>query len=308
MKALKNTLFIVTALSLLCVARAADNPAQPADARAQSQAKANQQAEQQRKDAEQQAQKSLDQEAVAAIQETKSALQALEQGKTDEALAAIERATGKINVLTSRNPATALIPAAVEVDIIDAAPMDVNQIRDIGKAAKTAVSDKDYPAARVLLASLISEIRTRTYDLPLATYPIALQEAARAIDQKKNDQAATLIRTALNTLVIIDRAEPLPIVTAQAAIDEAQAQRDKDKNVAQAQLTVAKTELERAKELGYAGNDPEYAALNAAISDVEKQLKGGQDSTGAFAKLKEKVSSFFKRQSSSEKKSEVASR
>jgi len=40
-----------------------------------------------------------------------------------------------------------------------------------------------------LLYSLESEIRARTYNLPLATYPLALQEAARLLDQGKNDDA-----------------------------------------------------------------------------------------------------------------------
>ena len=61
--------------------------------------------EQQRKSAEDQARKSLDQEAVAAIDETTNAIKAIADNKTDEALAAIERATGKINVLLARNPA-----------------------------------------------------------------------------------------------------------------------------------------------------------------------------------------------------------
>jgi hypothetical protein len=123
---------------------------------------------------------------------------------------------------------------------------------------------------------LISEIRIRIYNIPLATYPIALRDAAKLLDQKKTDEAKAVVQLALNTLAIVDRVEPLPIVTAQAAIEEAQTQRDKDKEAAKKQLAVAKQELDRAKELGYAGNDPEYPALASAISDIEKQLNGGE--------------------------------
>jgi YfdX protein len=170
------------------------------------------------------------------------------------------------------------------------------------------VGNKDYPGARVLLAGLISEIRIRIYNIPLATYPIALRDAAKLLDEKKTDEAKAVVQLALNTLAIVDHVEPLPIVTAQAAIEEAQTQRDKDKEAAKKQLAVAKQELDRAKELGYAGNDPEYSALASGISDIEKQLNGGQDSTSAFARLKDRVASFFKRVTSSEKRSEVASR
>jgi hypothetical protein len=169
------------------------------------------------------------------------------------------------------------------------------------------VDDRDFPAARVLLAMMVSEIRVRTYNLPLATYPIALTDAARLIEQNRPQEGRSLLEVALNTLVIVDRAIPLPIVTAQAAIDEAQRLRDQDKNRAQQLLALAKSELERAKALGYAGNDPEYVAMREAVEEVEKQVKGGGDSSSAFARLKEKVSSFFRRQSETEKTAQVAS-
>jgi hypothetical protein len=64
-------------------------------------------------------------------------------------------------------------------------------------------------------------------------------------------------------------------------------------------LATAKNEIERAKELGYAGNDPEYAALDKTISDLETQLNSDEDTASVFSRLQEKVASFFKRQSAS---------
>jgi len=168
--------------------------------------------EKRRKDAEQDAQKSLDSEAMAAVRETRTAIAAIAGGKTDDALAAIERATGKIDVLISRNPATALLPVAFEVVVVDAAPTDLQAVRERAKAADRAVSNKDYPTARVLLDGLTSEIRIRTYHLPLATYPTALKDAGRLLDQKKPEEASAVLLTALNTLAIIDRVHPLPLV------------------------------------------------------------------------------------------------
>jgi hypothetical protein len=278
----------------------------PATAPSQVQAQAQPQIEQQRREAQQQAEKTLDKDAIAAIEETQKAIQAIDQGKTDEAVAAIERATGKINILVARNPETALIPVAAMVDVIDLAPHDVKAIKTIAKAADKAVDDRDYPQARVLLQSLISEIRVRTFNLPLATYPMAMQEAARLLDQKKPQEAKTVLQTSLRTLAVVDRATPLPMAVAQEAINEAQAIRDKDKDTALRLLATAREELDRAKQLGYAGKDPEYAALNQEVAEVEKEIKGNQNSTSAFARLKEKFSAFFKRQSSSEKKPEVA--
>jgi len=252
--------------------------------------------EKQRQQAQQEAERTLDKEAIAAIEETRRALIAISRNKTNEALAAIERATGKINVLLARNPATALIPAGLEVDIIDTAPSDSAAIQEIAKNAARALDDKDYPTARTLLHALMSEIRVRTSNLPLATYPTALREAARLLDQKKTKEATDLLLTALNTLVIVDRVTPIPMLLAKTAITEAQQQRQKDKNAAQLLLEVAKNELKRSKELGYSSNDPEYAALNDEISNLEKQLSGGAETASLFTRLKDRVSAFLKRE------------
>jgi hypothetical protein len=62
-------------------------------------------------------------------------------------------------------------------------------------------------------------------------------------------------------------------------------------------LETAKKEIQRSKELGYAGQDQEYAALNNDIENLEKQLKGNGDTMSVFSRLKEKLSTFVHRQS-----------
>jgi hypothetical protein len=275
--------------------------------RAQSQAQVNPQLEQQRRQAEQEAGQTIDKEAMAAIQETHNAIKALSENKKDEALAALERATGKIDILVGRNPKNALIPVELEVEVIDAAPADVRAIRSLAEAAEEALDEKDYPTARVILQGMVSEIRVRTYNLPLATYPAVMRDAAKLIDQGKLDEAKVMLQGALNTLAVVDHVRPLPVVAAQLAIAEAEKKAKEDKNAAQALLTLARAELQRAKELGYAGKDPEYAALDKAIDEVERQVKGGEESGSAFARLRERVGSFFKRQAE-RAKSAVASR
>src|ERR1700731_1060009 len=161
--------------------------------------------EAQRQQAQQSAEKSLDSEAIAAIQQTERALNAIAEARSDEALAAIEQAIGKINILLGRNPATALIPGSGRVSVIDTAPQDPGDIAILRHAAEAALDMNDVPAGPTLLDSLRSEIRVRTYHLPLATYPAALQEAARLLDQKKLEEAGPVVLLALNTLVVIDQ-------------------------------------------------------------------------------------------------------
>lgn len=265
--------------------------------RSDAQKQARPDLEKQRQEAQRQGEQNLDKDAVAAIQETRNAINAIAANNTSEALAAIERATGKINVLTARNPATALIPVGLEVVIIDAAPTDTQRILEIAIDASRAMDSMNFPAARVLLDELRSEIRVRTSHLPLATYPDALKEAASLLDQKRNQEASKVLLTALNTLVIVDRVVPIPLLAAREAIDQAQAQAQKDRAAAQKLLETARGELLRAMALGYAGKDPEYKALNDQIASVEKQLKRNQDITAILAGLKQKFAAFFKRQS-----------
>jgi hypothetical protein len=253
--------------------------------------------EKQRKETEDKAKKDVDQDAKTAIDQTQKAVNAISENKTDEALSAIEQATGKINILLARNPNTALIPVDLAVEVIDTAPQDTAAVLEIAQDASRALDDKNYPTARALLYRLMSEIRVRTYNLPLATYPDALKEAARLLDQKQTQDASNVLLAALNTLVVVDRVTPLPLVLAQDAINQAQAKSQQDKKAAQALLETAKTQVERARELGYTGKAQEYGALNNQISTLEKQLKGNGDATVAFSKLKEKLSAFVKRQS-----------
>jgi hypothetical protein len=188
------------------------------------------------------------------------------------------------------------MPVSVEALIIDSAPRDIDEIRKLADAADAAVSRDDFPAARLLLGALRSEIRVRTYNLPLGIYPTALQEAARQLD--KNSKAASrALLDALNTLVAVDQVTPIPMLVAQEAIHKAQTRTQEDKNAAREILEKAELELDRATELGYAGKDPEYAALKNDISNLKKQLKGNEDTSPAFSRLKARLGAFLKRQS-----------
>ncbi|HEY2471116.1 MAG TPA: YfdX family protein [Terracidiphilus sp.] len=256
--------------------------------------------EKQRNEQNQQAQSTLNQDAIAAIEQTRNAINAIATGKNHEALSDIETATGKINILVARNPATALIPVQVEVDVIDNAPRDEKTLKRISSDAESAVALRDYPTARVLLDGLRSEIRERTYSLPLATYPIALQNAARSLDAGKADDASNVLLTALNTLVIVDQVTPIPLVLARAAVDTAQDKSKTDKNTAQTLLTTAGNELKLCSQLGYASHVPEYESLNGELDTLQKQLKGTTDTGSFFARLRSDMDKLLNKQSGQE--------
>jgi hypothetical protein len=128
------------------------------------------------------------------------------------------------------------------------------------------------------------------------------------VDQKKAQEASSLLLTALNTLVAVDQVIPIPLLLARAAVDAAQSMRDKEKNAANAQLERAEEELQLCQELGYAARDPEYLVLRDSISEVKKQLKNQGDTGSAFEKVKDKLAKLVKRQSDREQSQQQACR
>jgi hypothetical protein len=274
------------------------------DQRRQANQRMRPEVETHRTQAQQQAERTLDSEAITAIQQTERAVNAVAENRVDEALAAIEQATGKLDILLSRNPSTALIPVNLHVAVIDTAPHKIEDIRVLKDVADTALEFDELPRARATLDRLRSEIRVRIYNLPLATYPAALKEAARLLDQKKTREAGNVLLTALNTLVAIDQVTPLPLLLTRGVLDEAQAQAQKDKDAAERLLEIADHELERTIELGYTAKDSDYETLRDEVRDLRKQLKGNKDTTSLFSGMKEKLASLIRRGSEKQVRSD----
>ncbi|MFN7094924.1 MAG: YfdX family protein, partial [Burkholderiales bacterium] len=258
--------------------------------------------EQQRKHAEEQAHKLLVHDAIIAVEETEKAIAALAKNDDVKALAALETATGKINIQLARHPEEALLPVDSMVNILDLAPYEIADIKNISRLSERALNNKDYPAARALLDTLRSEIHIRTHHLPLATYPFALKEAARLIDKNMRKEASTVLLTALNTLVITDRVLPIPIINAEMIISEAEGHHEKDKDRVIKLVDKAKHELLRAKELGYAvSNEVEYASLTKTMEEIEKHIREKKNVASALFDLRESLKNLITHHSTTEK-------
>jgi hypothetical protein len=257
--------------------------------------------ETQRQQNENEAKQTLDQDAIAAVGLTGAAIKSIAANKKDEALTSIERATGKVNILLARNPASALIPVSVDVLVIDTAPADPKVIDQIVQRATDATKHRDLPVARILLASLVSELRIRTTSLPLATYPAALQRAAQLLDQGKNQDAGKVLLTAVNTLVMVDHVIPLPLLLAQAAIDAANSQRQ-NKDIALTLLKTARNEANQSRLLGYLSSDSEYKGLDDEISSIESAIEGKADTSSMFSHLRDRIAAFLNKQKQHEQR------
>ena len=58
-------------------------------------------------------------------------------------------------------------------------------------------------------------------------------------------------------------------------------------------------------ELGYTADDSYYKGLRDEIKNLRKQLKGNEDTSSVFARLKEKLASLTRPQAEKQTRSEV---
>src|SRR5580658_5880563 len=168
--------------------------------------------------------KTLMADATSAIQETQAALKHLDDGNTKEALAALERATGKLDVILARDPTLELAPAGVGVITYDVQG-GLDAVNKVRQQAQNFMDAGQLQEARHLLKNLASETVISVTNIPLATYPDAIKSAVKFIDQRKKDEAKRVLQTALNTQVVTETIIPLPVVKAQEALKNAESTR-----------------------------------------------------------------------------------
>ena len=207
-------------------------------------------------------------DAQSAIEETQKALDALDQGKKDEALAALERVTGKLDLILARDPKLALAPVNVATVVRDLYA-NKDTVKATIKEARSDLNDGKVQQARALLGGLASEAELQVTNIPLATYPAAIKAVAPLIDAGKKDEAKAALQLALNTLVVERFITPLPTVRALAMLGEAEklagkSGRSNDENKKLHDLVEnARQQLELGETLGY-GTEKTTAYVRAA--------------------------------------------
>lgn len=230
-------------------------------------------------------------DAQTALDETKKALEALDQGKKEDALAALEKVTGKLALIVARDPALKLAPVATTTIIRDlyAKP---ETVKAAVKRAKEALDNGQVQQARALLADLASEVEVQVDNIPLATYPDAIKAIAPLIDAGKTNEAKTALTVALNTLVVESYVIPMPKTRAKAILAEAEKLAEKkdrsaDENKKLHDLVeAARLELQLGEALGY-GTKEDYKLQYTQLDEIQKKTAGGKSGQGFFDKIKD---------------------
>jgi hypothetical protein len=243
--------------------------------------------------------KALMAEATNAIRETENALKALDEGKSAPALAALERATGKLETILAREPRLALAASDVNVVTYDVQG-GIEAVKKARDRAEELMDEGRLQEARRLMKNLASETVISVTNIPLATYPAAIKEAVRLIDQQKTDEAKRVLQTALNTLVITETVVPLPVVSAEASLKEAETLAEKkdrtsdDSRRLSKSLTEARKQLEFAAALGY-GTKSDFDKMYTQLGEIEQKTSGNKSGAGFFAKIKSSISDMLER-------------
>lgn len=242
--------------------------------------------------------KTLLADATSAIQETQNALKLLDDGKKKEALAALERATGKLDIILARDPALTLAPAGVNVLTVDLQG-GIDVAKGLRKQITDLMDEGRLQEARRLMGSLASETVVSVSNIPLATYPAAIKDAAKLIDENKTNEAKNALQTALNTQVVTETIIPLPVVKAQTSLKEAETLAEKkdrtsdDNTRLKASLDDARSQLERAQALGY-GKKSDFDTFYQQLKEIEQKTADNKFGTGFFAKIKASLTDFMK--------------
>lgn len=297
---MKLDTFTVSLLSLCLIAgvpATAQDTALPAEAQTQAEATdaIQPQVDAEATDQVAQQRRKIMTDAVSAVNETRSALQLLDEEKPDDALAALERATGKLELILARAPELALAPVEVEVVTYDLLA-NLDTVKALIREAEHNLKTGEVQKARPLVANLASEIVLRVTSIPLATYPVAIKSVAPLIDAGKLDQAKAALQAALNTLVVTtDDVIPLPVLRAEQLLNSAeqlaenQERSDKDSEALAQQLTEARNQLEMAELLGY-GTKKAFKPMYEQLDAIEEKTTGGKGGKGWFDKIKQQLS------------------
>ena len=276
------------------------NTTAPAAVHAEStaQVKDSSKLEQQKQNQTAEKRKQITAEAIAAISETQNALKALDDGKKEEAVSALERATGKLELILARDPKLALAPTNVSVTTIELIA-DTDKVKAVRLEAEKLLEDGKVQAARHLLGGLASETVISVSNIPLATYPHAIKQAVKLLDEGKQEEAKKVLQTALDTLVVTNTTIPLPVVATQQLLKDAErlaekAKRTPDENKHLADLlTEARTNLEFAQALGY-GNKRDFKDLYEQLNEIKDKTSDGKSGSGFFTKIKSSLSNVVK--------------
>lgn len=235
-------------------------------------------------------------EALEALSGTQNALLALHKKDAKKAMMLLKDVSGKLDILMAKPSGLNLIPAMVEANVYDF-DSSANQVENLVDEAEDLLEAHQVQAARQILAELVSEIRISTTSIPIGTYPVAIKDATKLIDQGKTDEAAAVLSEVLSMLVTTTEVMPLPVLRAEALLTVASELEHKtdlsqadSRNEIQKFTNAAREKLKLAEMLGY-GDKQGYEQLYESIDEINDVIFS-EKSAAIWDKIKNSLSIF----------------
>lgn len=230
-------------------------------------------------------QQGLVDEAMTANMDIFQAVISLSKNDKDGAYKALSDASGKLDVVLSRDPHMKHVPIAVRVTTRDL-ESGPDAVKTTLAKARKALDAGQVQDVRALLKPLTSEIRITTDYLPMDTYPAEIKTATREIQAGHSHEAARRLVATLATVGSDEKVIPLPPLKAETDVQEAedliQADKVKNKQAALDLLTQAKAQLEVGKLLGYGS----YKDISKEMDSVKEKITGGSWDQHLFDRVK----------------------
>ncbi len=237
-------------------------------------------------------------QAIDILKETNNVLEYIATDKDKKAKEELAKLIGELEILITKDPKAAFVPVNTAYEVHDVV-VDIPSANKITEAAKKAMEDNHYQAAKDLLEDLTSEFTVRTTYLPLATYPDAMRLSGALLDKGKKEEATAILVRALNTLVVDKVDIPLPVLRAEEYIklaSKAMKSEEKDKKEsAKLYLDNADYQLQLAEAMGYGSKDKEYKELAENIKQLKETIDKDEESKDQFDKLSDKIKKFKER-------------
>ncbi len=236
-------------------------------------------------------------EALSVIGETQAVLEDIIKGRDKEATAKGKELIGTLEVLLAKDPSLTMIPVNVDYQKKELITDD-QTVKTLAKQAREAMKKGYYQLASRILNNLKSEIVIKTYYLPTATYPDAIKYALLMLDENKPDTAVAILQGVLSTIVIQEEIRPLPLLYAEQMIVEAakiDAESHENADKVMNLLENARYQLGLAEDMGYGRKDKDYKMLYGLIDDLERSVKGKENSESKFSNLKNEMKKFNQR-------------
>ena len=227
---------------------------------------------------------------------TVEAIRLIRDNKTEDALKALEAATGKFDIALAADPSLGLIPVDVSIVATELkiSPEEVKKQVDL---AIDLLQDSKVQAARAILLPLRDDLVTRVVSLPMTTYPDAIKLATKMLTEGNTDAAVNVLETALSTLVEKVSVIPLPLIRVESMIQAAsELDKEKGKEKALELLDEAQKQLELATLLGYTDKDSAaYENLAAQVKALKKEAKGKNFVEKLYDKLNKSIKELMDR-------------